>query len=102
MRLPNDQLLDLVAENFGVAVAGVEDRENMSAAWQVVKALARQGWGVDVRVTSEIIHVDGYKFDPGPGTIFAQYGFRPSFGSTVEGICRTALIALFETGQLKE
>jgi len=45
--------------------------------------------------------LDGYKFDNGPGTIFAQHGSLPYFGSMCEGICKTCLIALVLTESIK-
>jgi hypothetical protein len=101
MNLTEVRLLELISKNFGIKVEGLDDTSNMSSAWLIVKKLAQQGWGIDIRLTQELINVDGYKFDDGPGTIFAQHGFRPNFGTTVEGICKTALVALLTTNKLQ-
>lgn len=102
MNLPEENLLDLVYKNFGISVSGLDDNSNMSSAWRIIQELVKQGWGIDIRMTEGLINVDGYKFDNGPGTIFAQYGSRPNFGTTVEGICKTALIALQTVQKLSE
>ncbi len=103
MDLPEDSLFELVYRNFGVRVNGLKDSENLSSAWQIAEELAEQGWGIDIRLMEGLINVDGFKFEEeGPGTIFAQHGFRPGFDTVVEGICKTGLIALQLVGQLKE
>ncbi|HKL81327.1 MAG TPA: hypothetical protein VJ879_02335 [Desulfobacter sp.] len=103
MELSEDSLFQLVYKNFGVQVNGLKDSENVSSAWLIAEALARQGWGIDIRLTKDFINVDGHKFENGgPGTIFAQHGFRPDFDTAVEGICKTGLIALQCTGDLRE
>jgi hypothetical protein len=101
LNLQEDELLELVSKNFGVRLSGLEDTKYMSSAWKIVEILVEDGWGIDLRESPETINVDGYKFENGPGTIFAQYGSRPNFSSIVEGICRTALIALQTTGRLQ-
>src|SRR6056297_816715 len=101
MGLSEEDLLGLVNKNFATRIQGLKD-ENLHEAWEVVNKLAENAWGIDIRVTNEFINVDGYKFYRGPGTIFAQYGLRPDFASIVEGICRTGLVNLFETGELRE
>jgi hypothetical protein len=101
LHLPETKLLKLVYGNFGITVPGLEDTKYMSSAWQIVEALVGKGWGIDVRHSPDSITVDGYKFDNGPGTIFAQYGNSPNFSTVVEGICRTALIALLTTGEFQ-
>ncbi len=103
INLSGDDLFLLVYKNFGIQVNGLEDSENLSSAWRIAEALARQGWGIDIRLTKDFINVDGYKFENGgPGTIFAQHGFRPEFDTAVEGICKTGLIALQCTENLQE
>lgn len=101
LSLPQDKLPELVYNNFGVRLSGLEDSRYMSSAWQIVEMLVKKGWGIDLRRSPKAIMVDCYKFDNGPGTIFAQYGARPNFSSIVEGICKTALIALQTTGELR-
>jgi len=101
LNLSGDKLLKLIYKNFGITVSGLEDTRYMSSAWQIVEMLVERGWGIDLRRSPKTIIVDGYKFDNGPGTIFAQYGSRPNFSSIVEGICKTALIALQTTGELQ-
>jgi len=101
LHLPKDELLKLIYDNFAITVPGLEDSRHMSFAWQIVEALVGKGWGIDVRRSPDSITVDGYKFDNGPGTIFAQYGSSPNFSTVVEGICKTALIALLSTGEFQ-
>jgi len=101
LNLPEDELSKLIYKNFGVTLSGLEDTSYMSSAWQIVEMLVKDGWDINMRRGSDIIAVDAYKFDNGPGTIFAQYGSRPNFSSTVEGICKTALVALQTTGKLQ-
>ncbi|HMB30512.1 MAG TPA: hypothetical protein VKN82_01675 [Desulfohalobiaceae bacterium] len=102
MNLPEKDLLGLIFKNFGIKISGLDDNTNMSSAWQISQELVKQGWGVDIRLTEGLINVDGYKFDNGPGTIFAQYGSRPNFKTTVEGICKTSLVALQTVQKLRE
>ena len=101
LNLSGDKLLKLIYKNFGITVPGLEDTTYMSSAWQIVEMLVEKGWSIDLRRSPKAIIVDGYKFDDGPGTIFAQYGSLPNFSSIVEGICKTALIALQATGELR-
>jgi hypothetical protein len=90
-------LLDIVEKNFNVKLGGLKDEEYLSQAWGIMEILVEKGWGFDMRLDRNLKRVDGYKFDDGPGTIFAQHGFRPYFGSMCEGICKTCLIALVLT-----
>jgi hypothetical protein len=92
--LSEDKLLKMVHKNFGVKLSGLGDTENMSFAWEIVEILIDKGWGIHLMRNPDVIKVDCYKFDGGLGTIFAQYGYSPNFSSIVEGICKTALIAL--------
>jgi len=94
LAMDEEKLLDLVREQFNVTFGGLEDAKYLSIAWAIVEKLGEEGWTIDFRVGMGSKTVDGYKFgDGGPGTIFAQYGQRPSFKSITEGICKTALIA---------
>lgn len=99
MNMDQDTLLALVEKNFGVSVNGLDDENNLSSAWEIPKILVRKGWIIYVQLRSNLNEVDGFK--SGPGTIFAQYGTRPNFNSTTEGICKTGLIALQLTEGLK-
>ena len=95
--LEEKPLLELVEKNFHVRLEGLKDEEHLSIAWGIMEILAEKGWGFDIRLERNLKSVDGYKFDNGPGTIFAQHGSRPYFGSMCEGICKTCLIALVLT-----
>ncbi|MFO8239644.1 MAG: hypothetical protein R6T90_01455 [Dissulfuribacterales bacterium] len=97
LSMGEEKLLDLVHDRFSVTLGGLEDTKYLSAAWEIVEKLERDGWTTDIRIGEGLKRVDGYKFDEnGPGTIFAQYGHWPSFNSVTEGICKTALIAYEE------
>jgi hypothetical protein len=102
LNLPGDKLIELVHKNFDVSLPGLEDTKYMSSAWEIVEMLVKKGWAIDIRRGPNIIIVDGYNFNNGPGTIFAQYHYLPDFHSTVEGICRAALIALQTTNDLQD
>jgi len=90
-------LLDIVEKNFNIKLGGLRDEEHLSQAWGIMEILVEKGWGFDMRLDQNLNRVDGYKFDNGPGTIFAQHGSLPYFGSMCEGICKTCLIALVLT-----
>ncbi len=90
-------LLDIVEKNFNVKLGGLRDEKYLSQAWGIMEILVEKGWGFDMRLDENSNRVDGYKFDNGPGTIFAQHGSSPYFGSMCEGICKTCLIALVLT-----
>lgn len=100
MNMDGDTLLVLVEKNFGVNVNGLEDEKNLSTAWKILEILVKKGWIIYVQLRRNLNEVDGFK--SGPGTIFAQYGTRPNFDSTTEGICKTGLIALHLTEGLKD
>jgi len=95
--LEEKPLLDIVEKNFNVKLGGLRDEEHLSQAWGIMEILVEKGWSFDMRLDRNLKRVDGYKFDNGPGTIFAQHGSRPYFGSICEGICKTCLIALVLT-----
>ncbi len=99
--LEEKPLLELVEKNFNIKLAGLRDEEHLSAAWGIMEILVEKGWGFDIRLGRDLKSVDGYKFDNGPGTIFAQHGNRPYFGSMCEGICKTCLIALVLTEDIQ-
>ncbi|GAU09735.1 hypothetical protein DPF_2467 [Desulfoplanes formicivorans] len=91
-------LLDMVAEKFGVRLAGLEDVGNLGEAWKIVEKLDHMGWAVDIRNMKGRKTVDALGFqDGGPVTVFARYGEDPDFSSVCEGICKTGLIILEET-----
>ena len=92
--LEEKPLLDIVEKNFNVKLGGLRDEEHLSQAWGIMEILVEKGWSFDMRLDRKLKRVDGYKFDDGPGTIFAQHGSRPYFASMCEGICKTCLIAL--------
>ncbi len=66
-----------------------------------MQILVEKGWGFDIRLDRTVKSVDVYKFENGPGTIFAQHGSRPYFGNMCEGICKTCLIRLVLTEGIK-
>jgi len=94
-------LLDIVEKNFNVKLGGLRDEEYLTQAWGIMEILVEKGWSFDMRLERNLKRVDGYKFDNGPGTIFAQYGSLPYFDSMCEGICKTCLIALVLTEGVK-
>lgn len=102
LNLSEDKLLKMIYKNFDVKLSGMVDTEDMALAWQIVEIMVGKGWRIFLIRDPETIKVDGYKFDDGPGSIFAQYGSSPNFSSIVEGIVKTALIALMTTGKLRE
>ena len=95
--LEEKPLLDIVEKNFNVKLGGLRDEKHLSQAWGIIEILVEKGWGFNMRLDRDLKSVDGYKFDNGPGTIFAQHSSRPYFGSMCEGICKTCLIALVLT-----
>ena len=97
LELEERPLLELVEKNFNVKLEGLRDGDHLSKAWGIMEILIEKGWGFDIRLDQNLKSVDGYKFDNGPGTIFAQHGSRPYFSSMCEGICKTCLIALVLT-----
>jgi len=99
--LEEKPLLDLVEKSFNVKLKGLKDEEHLSGAWGIMEILVEKGWGFDIRLDRNLKSVDGYKFENGPGTIFAQHGSRPYFGSMCEGICKTCLIALLLSEGIK-
>ncbi|MFP3909295.1 MAG: hypothetical protein ACOC5L_02225 [Halobacteriota archaeon] len=99
MGMDQETLLALVEKNFGVKINGLEDENNLSSAWKILEILVVKGWIIYVQLRRNLREVDGFK--SGPGTIFAQYGSRPNFSTTTEGICKTGLIALELTEGLK-
>jgi len=101
LALEERPLLELVEMNFNVKLEGLRDEDHLSKAWGIMEILIENGWGFDIRLDQNLKSVDGYKFDNGPGTIFAQHGSRPFFGSMCEGICKTCLIALVLTQGIK-
>lgn len=96
------KIIELVDKNFEIQLQDLEDSSSLSTAWQIIQKLVQEGWAIDLRLDKDLINVDGYKFHNGPGTIFAQYGFRPNFNTSVEGICKTALIARQTLNELRE
>ncbi len=101
LALEEKPLLELVEKNFNVKLGGLRDEEHLSNAWGIMEILVEKGWGFNIRFDQNVKSLDGYKFDNGPGTIFAQHGSLPYFGSMCEGICKTCLIALVLTESIK-
>ena len=99
--LEEKPLLELVEKNFNVKLEGLRDEEHLSTAWKILEILVEKGWGFTIRFDHNLKSLDGYKFENGPGTIFAQHGSLPYFVSMCEGICKTCLIALVLTESIK-
>ena len=95
LAMEEERLLDLVQEKFDVRIKNLQDTESLSAAWEIVEKLEKRGWRIDIISSEGMKEVDGLKFKgDGPGSVFAQYGEVPNFGSITEGICKTSLIIL--------
>jgi len=101
LNLEEAPLLDIVVKNFNVKLGGLRDEEYLTQAWGIMDILVEKGWSFDMRVERNLKRIDGYKFDNGPGTIFAQHGSLPYFDSMCEGICKTCLVALELTEGVK-
>ncbi|ACN17438.1 hypothetical protein HRM2_43820 [Desulforapulum autotrophicum HRM2] len=101
LALEEAPLLDIVGKNFNVKLGGLRDEEYLTQAWRIMEILVEKGWSFDMRLERNLKRIDGYKFDNGPGTIFAQHGSWPYFDTMCEGICKTCLVALLLTEGVK-
>ena len=80
-----EELIGKVREKFGFEV------ENMADAWKLVDWLEERGWVVYIITARDRKQVDAWH--PNYGTLFAQFGKTPNFGSILEGILTVALLA---------
>ena len=80
-----EELIGKVREKFGFEV------ENMADAWKLVDWLEERGWVVYIITARDRKQVDAWH--PNYGTLFAQFGETPNFGSILEGILTVALLA---------
>lgn len=80
-----EELIGKVREKFGFEV------ENMADAWKLVDWLEERGWVVYIITARDRKQVDAWH--PNYGTLFAQFGETPNFGSILVGILTVALLA---------
>ncbi|MCD6523877.1 MAG: hypothetical protein J7K48_02615 [Thermococcus sp.] len=80
-----EDLIGKVREKFGFEV------EDMADAWKLVEWLEEKGWVVYIITAKDRKQVDAWH--PRYGTLFAQFGEVPNFGSILEGILTVALLA---------
>ncbi len=83
-----EELVEKVKREYGIEV---RDEDDMTNAWRLVKILEEKGWIVYVITGKGRKQVDAWH--PSFGTLFAQFGESPNFGSIVEGILTVALLA---------
>ena len=82
------ELFKRVKEEFGVEIRNENDMTN---AWKLVEVLKEKGWGVYIITARGREQVDAWHANY--GTLFAQFGEVPNFGSVLEGILTVALLA---------
>ncbi|WP_297487179.1 hypothetical protein [Thermococcus sp.] len=80
-------LFERIREEYGVEI---RDGEDMTGAWRLVESLKERGWVVYIITGKGREQVDAWH--PNFGSLFAQFGETPNFGSVLEGICTTALL----------
>ncbi|WP_297520180.1 hypothetical protein [Thermococcus sp.] len=82
-----NELFERVRKEYGVEI---RDENDMTNAWKLVEALKEKGWVVYIITAKGREQVDAWheKF----GSLFAQFGETPNFGSVLEGICSIALL----------
>ncbi|AEO14044.1 hypothetical protein [Thermococcus sp. AM4] len=80
-----DELIGKVREKFGFEV------KDMADAWRLVEWLEEREWVVYIITAKNRKQVDAWH--PRYGTLFAQFGEVPNFGSIFEGILTVALLA---------
>ena len=82
-----NELFERVREEYGVEIA---DENDMTNAWKLIEILKKKGWVVYIITAKGREQVDAWheKF----GSLFAQFGETPNFGSVLEGICSIALL----------
>ncbi|ASJ01173.1 hypothetical protein [Thermococcus gorgonarius] len=82
-----NELFERVKEEYGVEI---HDENDMTNAWKLVEALKEKGWVVYIITAKGREQVDAWH--PSFGSLFAQFGETPNFGSVLEGICNIALL----------
>ncbi|ASJ07036.1 hypothetical protein [Thermococcus pacificus] len=82
-----NELFERVKEEYGVEI---RDENDMTNAWKLVEALKEKGWVVYIITAKGREQVDAWH--PSFGSLFAQFGENPNFGSVLEGICNIALL----------
>ncbi|ASJ03465.1 hypothetical protein A3L09_09435 [Thermococcus profundus] len=80
-------LFERVEREYGVRIEGPEDMGN---AWKLIEILKEKGWVVYIITAKGREQVDAWH--PDFGSLFAQFGESPNFGSVLEGICNVALL----------
>jgi len=80
-----EELTERVRGEFGFEVRDMKD------AWKLVEWLEENGWVVYIITSRDRKQVDAWH--PNYGTLFAQFGKTPNFGSIMEGILTIALLA---------
>lgn len=85
--MPMEELFRRVKEEYGVEI---RDEGDMTDAWKLVEILKEKGWVVYIITAKGREQVDAWH--PSFGSLFAQFGETPSFGSVLEGICNVALL----------
>ena len=82
-----NELFERVKEEYGVEIRNGDDMTN---AWKLVDWLEERGWVVYIITAKDRKQVDAWH--PNYGTLFAQFGETPNFGSILEGILTVALL----------
>jgi lauroyl/myristoyl acyltransferase len=82
-----NELFDKVREEYGIEIRNEDDMTN---AWKLVEALKEKDWVVYIITGRGREQVDAWH--PKFGSLFAQFGETPNFGSVLEGICNIALL----------
>ncbi len=80
-----EELVEKVREKFDLEV------NDMADAWKLVEWLEEKGWVVYIITAKDRKQVDAWH--PRYGTLFAQFGEVPDFGSILEGVLTVALLA---------
>ncbi|NJE42218.1 hypothetical protein E3E35_03815 [Thermococcus sp. GR7] len=81
-----DELFEAVKSEYGVEI---KDESDMTNAWKLIEALEEKGWVVYIITAKDRKQVDAWH--PNYGSLYAQFGDIPMFGSIIGGICATAL-----------
>ncbi len=81
-----EELFKKIKEEFGIEI---RDESDMTNAWKLVEMLKDKGWVVYIITARGREQVDAWHQNY--GSLYAQFGETPTFGSVVEGICVTAL-----------
>nr|WP_209477641.1 hypothetical protein [Thermococcus stetteri] len=82
-----NELFEKIREEYGIEI---KDEGDMTNAWKLVEILEEKGWVVYIITAKGRKQVDAWH--PNFGSLFAQFGETPGFGSILEGICNVALL----------